>query len=70
VRIKEKTLKVYRQPGIDKLYPEIRLSGKWLEMNGFQVGDYIRIAYKPTVILIKKMDMPNGNDELPSMGKE
>ena len=46
---------MYRQPGIEKAYPEIRLSGKWLMKNGFQVGDYIRIAYNPSVIVIKKI---------------
>jgi len=56
---KEKTLKVYQQPGRDKLYPEIRLSGKWLKMNGFQIGDYIRIAYKSDVILIKRIKVVN-----------
>ena len=55
--MKEKTLKVYRQPSVEKAYPEIRLSGKWLMKNGFQIGDYIRIAYKQDVILIRRMDI-------------
>jgi hypothetical protein len=55
---KEKTLKVYRQPGVEIPYPEIRLSGKWLKMYGFQIGDYIRIAYKSTMIVIKKITVP------------
>lgn len=55
--MKEKTLKVYRQPSIEKAYPEIRLSGRWLMRNGFQIGNYIRIAYRDNVILIKKIDV-------------
>lgn len=62
MEMKEKTLKVYYQPGIEKTYPEIRLSGKWLMMNGFQIGDYIRIAYRKGVILIKKIAISQ-NDE-------
>ena len=57
MEMKEKTLKVYRQPSVEKAYPEIRLSGKWLMKNGFQIGDYIRIAYKQDVILIRRMDI-------------
>ena len=55
--MKEKTLKVYRQPGIEKAYPEIRLGGRWLMNNGFEVGDYVRVAYKSDVILIKKIEV-------------
>jgi hypothetical protein len=60
--MKEKTLKVYRQPSIGRAYPEIRLSGKWLMKNGFQIGDYVRIAYKQDVILIKRMEFWNGQN--------
>ncbi len=59
MEMKEKTLKVYYQPGIEKIYPEIRLAGKWLHDNGFEVGDYIRIAYKSNVILIKRIEVVN-----------
>ena len=57
--MKEKTLKVYRQPSVEKAYPEIRLSGKWLMKNGFRIGDYIRIAYRQEVILIKRIEFWN-----------
>lgn len=53
--IAEKTLKIYRQPSGNPDYPEIRLSGKWLQDNGFDVGDYIRVAYGVNEIVIKKI---------------
>ena len=59
----EKTLKGYRQPSIDRAYPEIRLSGRWLMKTGFQIGDYIRIAYKHQAIVIKKIDVIFIEDE-------
>ena len=43
-------------------YPEIRLRGKWLLDQGYQSGDYIRIAYDPEQILIKKIGGCNGSD--------
>ena len=55
MEMSEKTLKVYRQPSIEKAYPEIRLSGKWLQDLGFEIGDFIRIIYRDNVILIKKI---------------
>ena len=51
----ERTLKVYRQPGREIEYPEIRLSGKWLQDSGFEIGDYIRVAYDSAKITIKKI---------------
>ena len=57
--MKEKTLKIYRQPSVDPYYPEIRLSGKWILRLGFKVGDYIRIIYGKQKIKIKKIETAN-----------
>ena len=56
MKMREKTLKVYRQPSVEKSYPEIRLSGRWLMKNGFRIGDFVRIAYRENVILIRRID--------------
>ena len=36
--MKERTIKVYCQANGKSNYPEIRLAGKWLYDNGFEVG--------------------------------
>jgi len=59
MEMKERTIKVYCQANGKSNYPEIRLAGKWLYDNGFEVGDYIRIAYKSDVILIKRIKAVN-----------
>jgi len=43
--------------------PEIRLSGEWLRKSGFEIGDYIRIAYDNAVIVIKKTGGVNETQE-------
>ena len=50
--MKEKTLKVYRQPSVEKAYPEIRLSGKWLIKSRFEIGYFSGIVCKKEVILV------------------
>jgi hypothetical protein len=40
-------------------YPMIRLAGKYLEMIGFQVGDYIDVIYEPGKITItRQQELP------------
>ena len=57
MEMKERTIKVYCQANGSSSYPEIRLAGKWVLDNGFDVGDYIRIAYKKGEIFIKRMEI-------------
>ena len=53
----ERTLKVHVQPtGRPGSYPDIRIAGKWLKEQGFQVGDHVRVAYQKNLIVIKKID--------------
>ena len=55
--MKEKTVRIDRQHGIEKIYPEIRLSGKWLMGNGFMIGEYIRIADTESETIMKRADV-------------
>lgn len=52
---KGRILKVYAQPSNGKTYPEIRLSGKWLEELGYKVGDSIRVTIRKQKISISKV---------------
>ncbi|GAH85732.1 unnamed protein product, partial [marine sediment metagenome] len=36
-------------------YPDIRIAGKWLQNQGFSVGDYVKVAYRKGLIVIKKI---------------
>lgn len=35
------------------IFPEIRLSGKWLQKNGFTVGQKVRVTHEANRILIR-----------------
>jgi len=60
---KERTLKVYcRADGKSSNFPEIRISGVWLHEIGFEIGDYIRIAYDVDMIVIKKIECENNSE--------
>jgi len=54
--MKERTLKVHTQStGRPGNYPDIRIAGKWLQNQGFSVGDYVKVAYREGLIVIKKI---------------
>lgn len=43
----------------DRVVPELRLCGVWLERSGFKVGEHVQITVKDQEIIIKPS--PNGN---------
>ena len=43
---KKRILKVYEFPGPGPRVPQIRLSGKWLEQLGYNIGDHIAVSCK------------------------
>jgi len=49
-----------RSHGNYAVFPEIRLSGRWLEDSGFEAGQYIHIAYRQHEIVITLV--PEEND--------
>lgn len=59
---------------MDKIYtvsslndrPFIRLTGKWLENNGFNKGDKIRLFYDKEILVLVKI----GNNEVLKKEKE
>ena len=60
---KERTLKVYcRADGKSSNFPEIRISGVWLHEIGFEIGDYVRLAYGEGEILIKRIECENDSE--------
>lgn len=45
---------VYQTPGYERTVPEIRLTGKWLENLGFEIGERIAVSIengKLTIVL-------------------
>ncbi len=51
--MKEHYLKVYETPGINERIPQIRLSGKWLEKLGYNIGDRIIVSYEGDKLTIQ-----------------
>jgi toxic protein SymE len=55
----DRKLKVYpkyRQLACSqKLVPELRLCGRWLERSGFQIGAQVQVTIKDQEIIIKPM---------------
>lgn len=43
-------------------FPEIRVSGKWLQKLGFLIGDYVRIAYDENMIVIRRIECENNSE--------
>lgn len=40
----------------DKIVPSLRLSGVWLEENGFKVGDTVRITTREKLLVIELLE--------------
>lgn len=46
----------YRQLAYSqKLVPELRLCGQWLEQSGFRIGEQVQVTIKNQEIIIKPM---------------
>lgn len=52
--MKEKTYKISRLYQKNTPVPYIRLIGKWLQVNGFDIGDKIKITTAKDILLITK----------------
>lgn len=39
----------------DRIVPELRLSGVWLERSGFRVGEQVQVTIKDQEIIIKPL---------------
>lgn len=46
-------IKVYSKYRSDKVVPELRLMGVWLEACGFKIGDLVKITVKNQELIIK-----------------
>lgn len=55
----DKKLKIhprYRQLAYsEKFVPELRLSGKWLEVSGFKIGGKVQLTIRDQEIIIKPL---------------
>lgn len=43
--------------------PEIRLKGKWLEENGFGIGQYIEVEVHDNILIVKRIVMEEKEPE-------
>jgi len=48
-------IKVYSKHRSDKVVPELRLMGVWLEASGFKIGDKVKITVKDQELIIKPL---------------
>lgn len=48
-------IKVYSKYRSDKVVPELRLIGRWLEASGFKIGDTVKITVKDQELIIKPL---------------
>lgn len=51
--MKQRSLKVYKAPGLDSELPQIRIQGKWLSDLGYRVGDHLIVSIKSGKLTIE-----------------
>ena len=51
--MKQRSLKVYKAPGLDPDIPQIRIQGKWLSDLGYHVGDHMIVSIKSGKLIIE-----------------
>lgn len=65
--MKNRRYTVGRRPGyLDNEMPEMRISGKWLNKIGFDIGDHVELVLEEKQIVIR----PAAEEEIPSMVEE
>jgi len=65
--MKNRRYTVGRRPGyLDDTMPEMRISGKWLNKIGFDIGDHVELVLEEKQIVIR----PVVQEEIPSMVEE
>ena len=57
-------LKIYYSSGSNEEVPTIILKGKWLEKNGFNIGDYVEVECIGDKITLTKATPPENKEKL------
>jgi antitoxin component of MazEF toxin-antitoxin module len=65
--MKNRRYTVGRRPGyLDDTMPEMRISGKWLNKIGFDIGDQVELVLEERQIVIR----PAVEEQIPNMVEE